>query len=83
MTLNCTRYQQTMTNCLNTIKRDLDKGDSPVDIASRLCHLTSVPLAACVMFLMRPEVHGPTEELSDKLKSLVDFYHYTEIVPFN
>lgn len=80
MILNCTKYQRTMNNCLNTIHNDLKNGVSPVDVASKICHLTSVPLAACVMYLMN--VCGSSKDLDEKLQVLVEFYKYTEIVPF-
>ena len=44
---------------------------------------THVPLYAVVSFLMHPDQLGPTDSLVRQMQSLIKFYGYTEVVPFD
>jgi hypothetical protein len=82
MTLDCNKYRIPLDATLRLIKGRLEKGESPRDVASSLCMMTSIPIAVCQMYVLRPEVHGPDAELEANLKSVMDFYGYDDIVPF-
>jgi hypothetical protein len=83
MRLDCPRFKNTLDKSLKKIKNDLELGMTPSAVLLNLCMLTSVPLAVCASYMLRPEVCGPNAELEQTLKRLIEFYGYTEIVPFD
>lgn len=83
MILDCSKYRTAFDNAQRLIKKNKDINMSPVDIASNLCLFTSAPLAACMMYILLPEVCGPDLELQKSLEKILNFYKYSKVIPFN
>jgi hypothetical protein len=83
MTLDCQTFKQTLQKAQRIIDTHNSRGSTPLEIVQALCTVTRVPVAACVMYLMQPEFFGPTPELQQSLKNLIEFYRYDEILPFD
>lgn len=68
---------------MRMVRGQLERGMGPRDVAQNLCLLTTAPIAACILYIMRPDICGPLPELQDNLDSLIKFYRYTDIIPFD
>lgn len=81
MKLDCELYANSLWAAKNGLLQKA-KLKGPSVTANEMSCYTHIPVVAVVMFLLLPEVLGPSAELEKQLKSLLLFYGYTEIKPF-
>lgn len=81
MRLDCPAFEM----ALNTLKEKLwmiAERDSPAIAVQIISISTHIPMAVVVLFCMKDDMFGKIPELERMLKTLIDFYKYDEIIPF-
>ena len=78
MRLECGLYLKTLRSSHNKL---LEKANvvGACQAATEFSCYSHVPLAAVIVYLLRPEVIGETVLLRDQLESVVKFNGYTEV----
>lgn len=77
MTLDCRIYQQSLRKV-----EYLMTGSDTKSIISRVSGSTHIPAAAVCLYLITFKFPDD-QSLKDNLKSLVSFYSYTNLIPFD
>lgn len=82
MKVDCRPYLKTLKTARDTLMKKCER-QGTINAASSLSCYTHIPLIVIVIFLMKEENIGLTEELSLSFENLVKFYGYDEIIPFD
>ena len=78
MKLNPNSYRRT----LDALKPRILESEDRIKLIGDMAVYSHVPLLAIVLFCMRAEVMGPTQELTAFQDRLISFYGYTMIKPW-